>query len=60
MDVLSSVAQGFGGLIIGSLTFVGQTLRGMVASLDQLLPGGIFAGLVFVALVIGAWQLAKR
>ncbi len=60
MDVLSSIAQGFGGLVVGSLAFIGQTLRGMVASLDALLPGGILAGVVFVALVIGAWQLAKR
>ncbi len=60
MDVLSTVAQGFGGLIIGSLTFIGQTLRGMASTLDQLLPGGILAGVVFLVLVIGAWQLAKR
>ena len=60
MDVLSSVADGFGGLIMGSLAFIGQTLRGMAATLDQLLPGGLLAGVVFVALVIGAWQLAKR
>jgi hypothetical protein len=57
---LQSVASGFGGLIMGSLAFIGQTLRGMISSLDQLLPGGLLAGVIFVALAIGAWQLAKR
>jgi len=57
---LQSVAQGVGGLVAGSLAFIGQTLRSMVATLDHLLPGGLLAGVIFVALAIGAWQLAKR
>ena len=57
---LQSVASGFGGLVAGSLAFIGETLRGMVSTLDHLLPGGLLAGVIFVALVIGAWQLAKR
>ena len=57
---LSSIAQGFGGMVAGSLAFIGQTLRGMVETLDHLLPGGLLAGVIFVLLTIGAWQLAKR
>jgi hypothetical protein len=57
---LQSIAAGFGGLVAGSLSFIGQTLRSIVGTLDQLLPGGLLAGVVFVALAIGAWQLAKR
>jgi hypothetical protein len=57
---LQSVASGFGGLVAGSLALIGQTLRSMVATLDHLLPGGLLAGVIFVALAIGAWQLAKR
>jgi hypothetical protein len=57
---LQSVAAGFGGLVVGSLAFIGETLRVMVATLDHLLPGGLLAGVIFLALAIGAWQLAKR
>jgi hypothetical protein len=57
---LQSVASGLGGLFAGTLTFIGETLRGIVESLDRLLPGGALAGVVFVVLVIAAWQLARR
>ena len=57
---LQSIAAGFGGLVAGSLAFIGQTLRGMVSTLDHFLPGGLLAGVIFVALAVGAWQLAKR
>ncbi|HET9614125.1 MAG TPA: hypothetical protein VFP22_04860 [Candidatus Limnocylindrales bacterium] len=58
--ILESIAQGVGGLFAGVLVFIGQTLRGIAAALDQALPGGMLAAAVFVVLLIGAWQLAKR
>jgi hypothetical protein len=57
---LQSVASGIGGLVVGSLAFIGQTLRGMVSTLDHALPGGLLAAVLFVGLAVGAWQLAKR
>ena len=47
---LSSIAAGIGGLVIGSLTLIGQTLRGMIATLDHALPGGLLAtaGLIYL------------
>ena len=51
---IQSVGSGISGLVVGSLSFIGQTLRGIVAALDHALPGGLLAGVLFVA------QLAKR
>jgi hypothetical protein len=57
---IQSVGSGISGLVVGSLSFIGQTLRGIVAALDHALPGGLLAGLLFVALAVSAWQLARR
>jgi hypothetical protein len=57
---IQTIGSGISGLVVGSLSFIGQTLRGIVAALDQALPGGLLAGLLFVALAVSAWQLAKR
>jgi hypothetical protein len=58
--LIQSVGSGISGLVVGSFSFIGQTLRGIVFALDHALPGGLLAGVVFVALCISAWQLAKR
>ena len=58
--LLSSVGNGIAGMISGSFAVIGQVLRGTVDALNHALPGGMLAAVVFVGLVIGAWQLAKR
>jgi hypothetical protein len=57
---IHTIGEGVSGLVVGSFTFIGQTLRGIVASLDAALPGGLLAAVVFVGLVLAAWQLARR
>ena len=57
---IQAIGSGISGLVVGSLSFIGQTLRGIVAALDHSLPGGLLAGVVFVVLALSAWQLAKR
>lgn len=59
-DFIHAIGEGISGLVVGSLSFIGQTLRGIVDTLNQALPGGLLAAVVFVALVLSAWQLAKR
>jgi len=61
MDGLfQSVGNGIAGMISGSFSVIGQVLRGTVDSLNRALPGGMLAAVVFVVLVVAAWQLAKR
>ena len=55
-----SVGEGVGGLVAGSFSVIGQTLRGLVDALNRALPGGLLAAAVFLFLVIAAWQLARR
>lgn len=55
-----SVGNGLSGMLAGSFSTIGQVLRGTVDALDRALPGGMLAALVFVGLVVAAWQLAKR
>lgn len=57
---MQTIGEGISGLIHGSFEVIGATLRGIVASLDQALPGGMLALVVFVVLLVAAWQLAKR
>jgi hypothetical protein len=57
---IQSIGQGIGGMFAGSLAFIGESLRGIAGALDRALPGGLLAAAVFVVLLIGAWQLAKR
>jgi hypothetical protein len=58
--LLRSVGNGIAGMIEGSFAVIGQVLRGTVDALNRALPGGMLAAVVFVILVIAAWQLAKR
>jgi len=57
---LQAIGRGISGLVVGSFTVIGQTLHGMVDTLNRALPGGLLAAVVFVVLVVAAWQLAKR
>ena len=59
-DFIGAVGAGISGLVVGSFAFIGTTLRGIVSTLDAALPGGLLAAVVFVGLVVTAWQLAKR
>ncbi len=58
--LLHSVGTGISGMISGSLAVIGGVLRGTVDALNRALPGGMLAAVVFVVLVVAAWQLAKR
>jgi hypothetical protein len=61
MDGLgSSVGEGIGGLVGGAFDAMGEALRGIVAAGERALPGGLLWAVIFVALVAGAWILAKR
>jgi hypothetical protein len=59
-DFIHAIGEGISGLVVGSFSFIGQTLRGIVDALNAALPGGLLAAVVFVGLVVTAWQLAKR
>ncbi len=59
-DFIQSIGGGIAGLVTGALQGIGDALRGIVASADAALPGGLLFVVVFVALLIGAWTLAKR
>ncbi len=55
-----TIGNGISGLVSGAFAVIGATLRGMVNALDSALPGGLLLAVVFVILVVAAWQLAKR
>ena len=57
---LQTIGSGISGLVSGAFAVIGATLRGMVNALDNALPGGLLLAVVFVILVVAAWQLAKR
>ena len=59
-DFIQSIGDGIAGLVSGALLAIGATLRGMVASADAALPGGMLALVVFAGLMVTAWTLAKR
>ena len=59
-DFIGSIGRGITGLVAGAFDVIGGTLRGMVDSADAALPGGLLFVVVFVALGITAWTLAKR
>lgn len=59
-DFIGAIGGGVAGLVSGALQGIGGALRGIVASADAALPGGMLAVVVFVALGVGAWSLAKR
>ncbi len=47
-------------MVEGSFAVAGQVVRGIFGALNTALPGGLLAAVVFVVLVVAAWQLAKR
>ena len=55
-----AIGSGIAGLVTGSFSVIGQTLRGIVDALNRALPGGWLAAVVFVVLFVVAWQLIKR
>jgi hypothetical protein len=55
-----AVGNGISSLVAGSFATIGQVLRGIVDALNRALPGGMLAAVVFVVLVVAAWQLVKR
>ena len=55
-----SVGNGITGLVSGAFEAIGGALRGIVGSLNAALPGGLLAAVVFVVLVVVAWNLIKR
>ena len=59
-DFVQTMGNGISGLIAGSFAVIGSVLRGTVDTLNQALPGGLFAGVVFVVLAVVAWQLIRR
>lgn len=61
MDGLGqAVGNGIVGLVGGAFDAIGGALRGIVDAGNQVLPSGLFWVVIFVALVVGGWTLAKR
>ena len=61
MDGLArSVGDGITGMVAGAFEFVGNSIRGIVSSANAVLPGGLLVAVVFVVLILFAWNLAKR
>jgi len=58
--LIDSVGNGISSLISGAFDAIGAALRGIVNAGNQALPGGLLIVVVFVALIGGAWFLAKR
>ena len=58
--LIDSVGNGISSLISGAFDAIGAALRGIVNAGNQALPGGLLVVVVFVALIGGAWFLAKR
>jgi ABC-type dipeptide/oligopeptide/nickel transport system permease subunit len=59
-DFIGTIAGGIVGLVEGALRGIGDALRSMAAAADAALPGGLLFIVIFVALVVGAWNLAHR
>ena len=59
-DFIQAIGQGIVGLVSGAFATIGSVLRGIAASLDSLLPGGLLFVVAFFALLGGAWALSKR
>ncbi len=57
---IQAIGSGIAGLIEGSFSVIGQTLRGIVDALSRALPAGMLPVVVFVVLAVTAWQLIKR
>jgi hypothetical protein len=59
-EFIQAIGGSIAGLVTGALRGIGDALRGIVASAEAALPGGMLFAVVFVVLVVAAWQLAKR
>ena len=59
-DFIQAIGSGVAGLVTGALLTIGAVLRGIVATLNATLPGGLLFVAVFSLLLIGAWTLSKR
>lgn len=57
---MQAIGQGISGLVEGSFRVAGDTVRGIVGSLNAALPGGLLALVVFVVLLLAAWKLTTR
>lgn len=58
--LLTSVGNGLAGLVGGAFAAIGQALRGIVDGLNRALPNGMLLAVMFVVLLVVAWQLIKR
>ncbi|HET7702470.1 MAG TPA: hypothetical protein VFK35_03660 [Candidatus Limnocylindrales bacterium] len=58
--LLTSVGNGLTGLVGGAFAAIGQALRGIVDALSRALPGALLPAVIFVVLLVVAWQLIKR
>lgn len=59
-EFIQLIGGGISGLVTGALRGIGDALRGMVNAAESVLPGGLLWVVVFVALVLVGWTLAKR
>jgi hypothetical protein len=57
---VQAIGNGIAGLIEGSFSVIGATLRGIVDALSRAMPGELLPLVVFVVLAVTAWQLIKR
>ena len=57
---IQAIGQGISGFVQGSFAFAGDTVRGIVGTLNAALPGGLLAAVVFVVLLIAAWRLTTH
>jgi len=57
---IEAIGNGITGLVAGAFDVIGDTVRGIVAFGNQLLPGGLFWVFIFFLLLAGAWTFAKR
>jgi hypothetical protein len=57
---VNAIGNGISGLVAGSFAVIGAALRGIVDAMNRALPGGMLAVVVFVVLVVVAFQLIKR
>jgi hypothetical protein len=59
-EFIQTIGGGIAGLVTGALHGIGDILRGMVNAAQSALPGGLLWVVVFVALVLVGWNLARR
>jgi hypothetical protein len=57
---IRAIGQGISGFVEGSFAVAGDTVRGIVWTLNTALPGGLLAAVVFVVLLVAAWKLTTR